>query len=55
MQRRGTSLIRNTHPPRTTIGFWALGYCRVLRGEGGTAGVETIGVFLAPGDQVTDP
>ena len=29
---RGASLIRNTHPPRTTMGLKALGYCRVLRG-----------------------
>ena len=32
---RGTSLIRNTHPPRTTLGPQAgQGYCRVLRGGG---------------------
>ena len=29
---RGTSLIRNTHPPRITISLKAWGYCRVLRG-----------------------
>ena len=27
---RGTSLIRNRHPPRTTVGHWAWSYCRVL-------------------------
>ena len=31
---RGTSLTRNTHPPRITLGPLALGYCRVLRGGG---------------------
>ena len=31
---RGTWLIRNTHPPRTTIGPQAKGLCRVLRGGG---------------------
>ena len=31
---RGTSLIRNSPPPRTTIGSWAQSYCRVLRGPG---------------------
>ena len=30
--RLDTSLIRNIHPPRTTIGFSAQGDCRVLRG-----------------------
>jgi hypothetical protein len=33
--RRVTSLIRNTQPPRITIGPSAQGYCRVLRGGGG--------------------
>ena len=31
-RQRGTSLMRNTHPPRITIGPSASGYCRVLRG-----------------------
>ena len=30
MPYRGTSLIRNTHPPRITIGPWAWGYCREI-------------------------
>ena len=30
----GTSLIRNSHAPRTTIGPWAKAYCRVLGGGG---------------------
>ena len=29
---RGTSLIRNTHPYRITIGPQVWGYCKVLRG-----------------------
>ena len=29
---RGTSLIRNTHPPKINKGLQAYGYCRVLRG-----------------------
>ena len=29
---RGTSLIRNTHPSRITMGLQAWGCCRVLRG-----------------------
>ena len=29
---RGTSLIRNTHPPKTTRCPYLKGYCRVLRG-----------------------
>ena len=33
---RGSSLIRNTHLPRTTIGPEALGYCWVPRGGGGS-------------------
>ena len=33
MHYRGTSLIRNSHPPRTTIGPYAYSYCRVLRGR----------------------
>jgi hypothetical protein len=32
---RGTSLIRNTHPPRITVGPKAKGYCSVLLGGGG--------------------
>ena len=32
---RGTSLIRNTHPPRITIGPEAKGCFRVLRKGGG--------------------
>ena len=31
---RGTSLIRNTHPPRIATGPRAEGSCRVLRGGG---------------------
>ena len=30
--QRGASLIRNTHPPKITIGPLASGYCRVLWG-----------------------
>ena len=29
---RGTLLIRNPPPPRITIGPWAKGYFRILRG-----------------------
>ena len=29
---RVTSPIRNTHPNRITVGPWAQGYCKVLRG-----------------------
>jgi len=36
---RDPSLIRNTHPTRKTIGPYAQGYCRDLRG----------GLFVAPG------
>ena len=32
-QCRGAALIRNTHPPRITIGPQEQGYCRVLRGR----------------------
>ena len=35
---RGTSLIRNTHPDRITVGPKAQGYCRVLRGGGSYEG-----------------
>ena len=31
---RGTSLIRNRPPPRTTKGPWSYSYCRVLGGRG---------------------
>ena len=34
MDCSGTLLIRNTHPPRISIGPLAKGYCRVLRGGG---------------------
>ena len=30
----GTSLRRKTYPPRITIGPWASGHCKVLRGGG---------------------
>ena len=32
LRYRGTSLIKNTHPPRITLGPEAWGFCRVLRG-----------------------
>ena len=32
---KGTALIKNTQPPKITIGAWAWGCCRILRGVGG--------------------
>ena len=36
---RGTSLIRNRPPPRTTLGTWAYAFCRVL-GGGSSSGAR---------------
>ena len=42
---RGTSLTRNTHPHRITIGPWTWGYCRVL--PGGVFLMSEVPLYLA--------
>ena len=42
-EHRGTSLIRNTHPPGITTVPCAQGYCRVLLGGGGSYKRGTLG------------